>query len=189
MARFIRGRQTQGFRNLRQILRDMDKKKLSVGWFESARYDADTPVAAVAATQEFGSAEMRIPPRPFMRPTIEDKRQDWVDTLTVAMTRVVNDQATTTQALDILGLRLAGQIRLKISQIHEPPLSPVTLALRKQKRQGTVITRSLVRATAAAVRRGDTGPGELGDSSGINPKPLVFDGILLGTLTHVVEES
>ncbi len=52
-------------KRLQKALSAADKSDLQVGWFESAKYDDGTPVAGVAAIQEFGSAKNRIPPRPF----------------------------------------------------------------------------------------------------------------------------
>ena len=68
-----------GSRILATAIRDIQSKKLRVGWFDTARYQDGTPVAYVAAIQEFGHGA--IPPRPFMRPTIAQQRQAWRDTL------------------------------------------------------------------------------------------------------------
>ncbi len=187
MARVVRRSGSTSPAQLRRVLASLRRRELQVGWFESARYDEGTPVAAVAAIQEFGSPSNGIPPRPFMRPTIADNKDDWRDVLETGLRRAVNGQGDGRTVLELLGLRIAGQIRSTLSQIREPPLSPVTLALRKQKLAGATINRTRVRATAAAIAEGETGPGQLGDSAGINPKPLVFTGILLGTVTHVVE--
>jgi len=43
------------------------KQSVEVGFFEDAAYDDGTPVAHVAAIQEFGYAEGGIPERPFFR--------------------------------------------------------------------------------------------------------------------------
>lgn len=169
------------------ITRALRDRNLNVGWFESARYDDDTPVAGVAALHEFGSAVNKIPPRPFMRPTIADNQADWRSVTETGFRRVFQGRGEPGLVLELLGLRVSGKIRQAIAQLRDPPLSPVTLALRKQIIAGQTINRTRVRATGAAIAAGRTGPGELGDSSGINPKPLVFTAFMLNSLTYVVE--
>lgn len=189
MARVVRKKGDIDRDQLMQLIDDMDGKKLQAGWFEGSRYDAQTPVAYVAAIQEFGSARRSIPPRPFMRPTIANGKDDWKDVVEEGLKEVLAGNLTMKDLLDILGLRVAGEIRKAISQVTQPPLSPITLALRKQKLAGAKIGGKLVGATAAAIAEGKTGPGELGDSAGINPKPLVFDGILFDAVTHEVSDA
>lgn len=187
MAKVIRKKGAKSFEELRQIINGIDGKEMRAGWFESARYDDNTPVAFVASIQEFGAKG--IPPRPFMRPTVSSKKQDWKNIVAQGLQSVVDGNITMEDLLDILGLNVAGEIRKAISQVNSPPLSPVTLALRKQKLQGQQITGKRVGWTAAAIARGDTASGQLGDTSGVNPKPLVFDAVMLNTLTHVVGDK
>ena len=173
--------------DLKVIAKGLGDRQLKAGFFESARYDEGTPVAYVAAIQEFGSPKRNIPPRSFFRSTIAEKSGEWARLVEDGLQAVINGELSMQDLLDTLGLRVAGQVRAKIGSITEPPLSPITLALRKQKRLGKTITGATVGATARAIAEGKTGPGELGDSSGINPKPLVFDGILFNSVTHVVD--
>lgn len=187
MAKVVRKKGDIDLKELTQIIAGLGDRKLQVGWFESARYDEGTPVAGVAAIQEFGSASGGIPPRPFLRPTVAENSYDWIKILETGLKRVLVGKADTTKLLNILGLRASGQVRKTISQLTDPPLSPITLALRKQKLAGAKIGGALVGATAAAIAEGKTGPGELGDSSGVNTKPLVFDGVMLNTLTYTVD--
>lgn len=172
--------------DLKLRLGPLDGKEVAVGWFESARYDAETPVAFIASIQEFGTAGGGIPPRPFMRPTIANNKGAWIDLLAQQLKQVVKGGLSYTDVLDRLGGLTAGQIRQTISTLREPPLSPITLALRKQKLAGKKITGKTVGWTAAAIAAGETAKGQLGDSSGINTKPLVFDGLLNETVTHEV---
>ena len=59
-------------------LDNADNRAVQSGWFESARYqDNGMPVAAIAAQNEYGNPKLNIPPRPFIRPTIESQSANW----------------------------------------------------------------------------------------------------------------
>ncbi|KAG1305014.1 hypothetical protein G6F62_015645 [Rhizopus arrhizus] len=50
---------------------------LRVGFLENAKYPDGTPVAMVAAINEFGRPDHNQPPRPFFRRMIEEKHKGW----------------------------------------------------------------------------------------------------------------
>ncbi len=189
MANVVRTPGDLDLDELKLRLDDLGKLKLTVGWLESARYDNGTPVAGIAAVQEFGSPARGIPPRPFLRPTMAEKKASWAAWLEGQYKKVLAGETTSKIVLEKLGLSVVGQIKKAISTLQEPPLSPITLALRKHQLAGVNVTGGFVGAVAAAINRGETGAGELGDSSGINPKPLVFTGMLLTSITHEVSEQ
>ena len=118
---------------LATAIRDIQSKKLRVGWFETARYQDGTPVAYVAAIQEFGHGA--IPPRPFMRPTIEAQRQAWRETLRKGAKQVLSERLTFEQMLTAFGMAAAGQVAESIKAVTAPPLSPRTLAARQVKKK------------------------------------------------------
>lgn len=64
------------------------RKMLRVGFLEGATYPDGTTVAMVAAVQEFGSPANNIPPRPFMRTAIEQKKQRWADHVAKVLPKV-----------------------------------------------------------------------------------------------------
>ena len=67
-----------GEENIKQLLvtlNSLDRINLKVGWFEGAKYEDGTPVAYVAAIQEYGF--VNIPPRSFMRTTVQEKKEAW----------------------------------------------------------------------------------------------------------------
>ena len=171
-----------GLKVLVESLKEFGDKKLEVGVFESAKYEDGTPVAGVAAVQEFGSPKNAIPPRPFMSTTIEEKKGEIKDLFNRGAKAVVNGDSTPEDALDTVGLAVAGQIKTTISEISSPPLSPVTLHLRKLKKQGVIITGSIV---ADAKKR--HAAGEELDIDGVSSKPLIEDAILLNSITHGVK--
>ena len=123
-------------------------KKLQVGWFDSAKYDDNTPVAGVAAANEFGN-----PPRPFIRNAIEDNKTEW--------SSVVEDGfksgADANTVLSALGLTVQADIKLSIVNGDYAPLADATLAARR--RRGNT-NNAVLRDTSRMI---DTITYELGD--------------------------
>ena len=71
-----------GGQKLDAALREMASKvavpaTLRVGFLENAKYPDGTPVAMVAAIQDYGAPGAGIPPRPFFRNMIADKQREW----------------------------------------------------------------------------------------------------------------
>ena len=127
---------------IRQALRELERTQTKVGWFESAKYVDGTPVAYVATIQEFGYAAGGLPPRPFFRPTIVSEQAAWRTLIAQASKGVVTGKRTSFQAMELIGLQAAGDVRKTISQIITPALSPSTIAARKKR--GNSSTKPLV---------------------------------------------
>lgn len=172
----------------RKAVADVRKYTASAGWNESAKYADGTPVAGVAAVQEFGSPKTGTPPRPIMRNTIEANKNEWKDLSKDLFRSVARGELDAKTVYGILGAKAAGDVRKTISTVSTPPLSPVTLALRRLKKEGRTVDGALVFAVMRAVAMGLTGPGDLGYGGGVSKKPLVDDGIMINTLSHEVKE-
>lgn len=114
-------------------LKELNGLQTKVGWFESAKYPDGTPVAYVAAIQEFGYPEGGIPPRPFFRPTIEAKQAEWAAAVAVMAKRIAAGRMTAFQAIDALGGAAAGDVRKTISEVVAPELDKRTIAARKRR--------------------------------------------------------
>lgn len=96
-----------------------------VGFLEGATYPDGTPVAMVAATQNFGEPAAGIPPRPFFSNMVADKSPGWGD----SMVRILKENGgDTTNALGKMGASIAGQLRQSIRDTNTPPLAPATIA-------------------------------------------------------------
>lgn len=162
-------------------LKDLDGMRGRVGWFESAKYPDGTSVAYVASIQEYGSGP--IPPRPFFRPTIIERQLYWAELIAKASQGVITGKRTAYQAMDLLGLQVAGDVRATISKITTPPLSTLTLLARKHRKEGGKITGA--KQLAEIDRKGrENGPP---DVSGVSTKPLIDTRVLLPTLTNVTD--
>ena len=153
-----------------------------VGWFPSAKYEDGTPVAYVATVQEYGAPEVSIPPRPFMRPTVEQSKAAWMLLMRQGVLAVAEDRVTADEVLEGVGLQTAGDIRKAIASVTSPALSPTTLMLRKWRREGRKITGKTVGEAAAAVAAGES-------VAGVNADPLRDTGLMIATLTNAVGDA
>lgn len=136
-----------------------------VGWFNTAKYPDGTPVAYIAAVQEFGWPEGNIPPRLPMRSTSAEKRGEWGAVAERASKAVLTGKLSAVAAMEMLGLKGAGDIRKAIAAVMSPPLKVNTVKARLAgKKQGNVVSVTIA-------------------------KPLVDTGHMLATLTNVVEKE
>lgn len=139
-------------------------KKLKVGFLKGADYPDGTPVALVAAVQNFGSPKMGIPPRPFFTNMVKAKGPGWP----AALGKILEANDFDSQkALELMGEGIRNQLEQSIIDTMEPALSPITLMLRKMKSedQSLKVTGATV---GEAARRLDAGE-SVGD---VSTKPL-----------------
>lgn len=122
---------------MQQLAAGLEGIQTKVGWFEGNKYPDGTPVAYVAAVQEFGYAEGNIPPRPYFRPTIEAEQKKWATIIGDGARKVIKGSMTPHQALDRVGLVAAGDVRAAIAAVTTPALAPSTLAARKARGNGS----------------------------------------------------
>ena len=154
---------------------------LRVGFLEDATYPDGTSVAMVAATQNFGAPGAGIPARPFFTKLVNERSPEWGARL--AKILAANDWDAKA-ALALLGEGIAGQLRQSIVDMNAPPLSAITLMLRKMKRDNPdlVVTGATVGEAAAKVRAGES-------ADGVSTKPLVETGVLLAAVDYEVTDD
>lgn len=152
--------------------------RLRAGFLENATYPDGTPVAMAAATSEFGAAAIGVPPRPFFRNMIAAKKNEWPEALGDLL---LSNDFDVQKSLTILGEGIAGQLRQSIIDTNQPPLSPVTLMLRKMKAENPnlVVSRRVVAQARQRVASGES-------VAGVSTKPLVDTGHLLGSVDSEV---
>jgi len=110
-------------------LRDLSRKvsrgaALKVGFLEGATYEDGTPVATIAAIQNWGAPSRGIPPRPFFTNMVRDKSDGWGPALGRIME--AND-FDARQSLALMGEGIAGQLRQSIVDTNSPPLAQSTI--------------------------------------------------------------
>ena len=162
----------------------MEKVEAKIGWFPSAKYANGTPVAYVAAIQEFGAPEDHIPARPFLRPTIARDKDMWVKQLGRGVKDVLANRVTGHNVFAAIATAGAQGVQKTIASIHAPPLSPITIMLRGMKLADNdlVVTDETVKQARAKVARGEAPP------KAPSLKPLVDTGTLIATVEGLAGE-
>ena len=136
------------------LINELDDFQVQAGWFEESRYDSDTPIAYVAAIQNFGArvrtadsfkkylhvigihlrkdkTEFIIPPRPFMDNAKRRVESDEGKQIILQeLLKVFAGKQTMEKALNRMGLWLQGVIQEEIKAINSPKLSGMTVEMR-----------------------------------------------------------
>lgn len=97
---------------------------LRAGFLERATYPNGTPVAMVAAVQNFGAPSRGIPPRPFFSNTVAAGRRKWGPQLSAALKAADFDAK---KALGVMGEVIEGEIKNSIVNGSYVPLKPSTV--------------------------------------------------------------
>ena len=127
-------RRTSNSESIKKMLAELDKKEIRVGFFENSKYPDGTPIAYVAAIQEFGYGP--IPPRPFMRPAEEANKGKWLKGIAAGVRAVIAGQVTLDHALEQVGMVAAGDVRKAIKAVTAPPLAESTVRARQSRKKG-----------------------------------------------------
>jgi hypothetical protein len=177
-TRYIQGGEKLQAR-LAEIGRNANKAAtVKVGFLENAKYSDGTPVAMVAMIQDFGAPAAGVPPTGFFRNMVAAKSNEWPDGVAQAL---VADNYDAEKALGAVGAAIAGQLRQAIIDTTEPPLSPITLMLRKMfGNHPEEITGKAVGEAAARVKAGE-------DPGGVSTKRLIWTGHMLNSVASEVE--
>lgn len=161
---------------LREIANKIGRASLvRVGFLEGSDYPDGTPVAEIAAINNFGAPEAGIPPRPFFSDIASDKSQHWGERFAKVLTSVDYD---VDKALEIMGAGIADQLRDSIVNDAVAPNSPVTDLLKQRFPTGDGMTFSDVLAARDDIASGMTAP---------PGKPLSWSGHMLASVGSEVE--
>lgn len=163
---------------LSRLPKQFEGVQAKIGWPAGKAYPDGTPVAYVAAIQNFGVPDKSIPPRPMLKPTVEANKQRWAQILRKLTGDVANGDLDAIDALDAVGRVAAMDLQAEIAQINEPELSPITILLRKWRKAGRTITGKTVGEAAQAIAEG-VDPGS-------DNKPLNDTGYLIASVAHGV---
>ena len=112
--------------------------QLKVGFIDGATYPDGTPVAMVAAGNEYGDPANNQPPRQFFRNAISEHESEWSDSIS----RGIQQGIPIESVLAVVGEAAVGDVVQSIATLMEPPLSPATIAARKSR--GNESTKPLV---------------------------------------------
>ena len=117
----------RGGDKLNRLFREAMKggvKNVKVGFFSTAKYPDRTPVAAVAAWNEFGTNS--IPERPFFRSALEEAKPKVIQTLKTAIDP--KKMTVGPQLAGRIGAQVAGEVQKSITRWRTPPNAPRTIA-------------------------------------------------------------
>lgn len=178
----VRQSNPEAFQNLNLALKQLDGFQGKVGWGEDAKYEDGTPVAYVATIQEFGWGP--IPPRSFMRVAAARCEAKWRAIAGRAAQAILLGKITGRAGMQMITAEAESDVLQAIVDVNAPPLSMITLILRKWRRQGKKITGATV-GEAARLAHSDNPP----DVSGVSTKPLNDTGYMIATLTNRVEST
>lgn len=157
MVKVRRGRDG-GIKRVEKVIKAIGNLRIEVGYFNTAKYPDGTPVAYVAAIQEWGYAAGGIPPRATIRPTIAEKQSEWGRQIAGATSGAIDGNVNIRKAYEAIGAMAAGDIGKKITQIMSPPLKSSTIRARQSRKK----------------------------TPGVSAKPLVDTGLMLQSVTHKV---
>jgi len=166
---------------LSSIPAEFKNKVVQVGVPSGKEYPDGTSVGYVASIHEFGAPEASIPARPFFAPSIQAHSDEWIKVMKMGVINVAQGNGTAYDALDSVGILASKQIKQTISEIHSPELSPITVLLRKWRKDSRKITGKTVGEAAAAINAGED-PG--GDDKLLNDT-----GYLLSQITYAVNNE
>ena len=118
-----------GSEQLKKSMDEMSRKVVKVGWFETARYPADEKrgraggeyVAAVAYWLNKGTPHM--PARPFVSDAIMTNEQNVKTLARKLMSKVLNGELSTDEAMGQIGLYIEGLIIRNIKSKNYEALS------------------------------------------------------------------
>ena len=110
-----------------------DGRVVNVGIPASAKEADGTPVAMIAAVQEFGNPALGIPERSFLRAGVRTNAGDFVQLNRINLVRILQGNMTYDQALGQLGAMAAGRVKQNIRDGSYAPLKAATVAARKRR--------------------------------------------------------
>lgn len=164
-------------RRLEMIARKVAKPwAVRVGFPEGERYEDGTPVAQIAAIQNFGAPAAGIPARPFFSNMIAEKSGSWGEALANRLKALDWDIRA---ALDQMGRGIAGQLETSIRNMDSPPNSMVTNLLKQRFPTGDYESDDVWQAFKDVAAGETAAPG----------KPLVWSGKMLSSVKWEVVEG
>ncbi len=143
------------------LMRELSDFEIQAGWFENSKYDADTPIAGIAAVQNYGAQinqsvtpkqraylhyagihlkketsnlNIIIPARPFMDNAKKRiQGAEGKEVLMREMLRVFEGWQTMLIACDRLAKWAQGVIQEEIIKMNTPPLKRTTVRAREKR--------------------------------------------------------
>lgn len=111
---------------LKKMAKNSKKARLTAGFYKDAKYEDGTPVAQVAAANNFGTLDSGgfIPPRPFFDDAIRENKDKWAEGLGK---RLKANGFDVESAMKRVGEEMRADIVDSINDWTEPPNAKSTI--------------------------------------------------------------
>lgn len=150
---------------------------LRVGFLEGSTYPDGTPVATVAAINNFGAPGAGIPARPFFTKMIDEKSGNWGEAFA---NRLIANDWDLDKSLAQMGEGISGQLRQAIIDMNDPANSPVTNLLKQRFPMGGYAPDDVWQAFSDVAGGEDSAPAG---------KPLVWSGVMLNSVSYEITDG
>ncbi|TQE99495.1 MAG: hypothetical protein FKY71_08290 [Spiribacter salinus] len=95
---------------------------------DAGEHEDGTSLLVIAAANEFGTSDGRIPSRPFIRGAFQQHQRDLYQYSERLWNLILQGKMTTHRALGLMGERHQGEIRNYMTALSSPPNAPATVA-------------------------------------------------------------
>ena len=130
---FVKGKGSAATKRLERLTKEMEGKRIEVGFNESSGSYEDGPtVAQVAAWNEYGTEHS--PSRPFMRQTMKDYRDDISTFAGEALKTAAAEHGDIAPVLNKVGAYTKGKMQKEIRDGDWTPNAPSTIAKKGSSR-------------------------------------------------------
>ena len=122
-----------GKQQVEEALKALAKKlegatRVLVGVPEGAgAYEDGLTIATIAAVNNFGSADGKIPPRPFLQPAINKGAPEYQRLAEVMIPKVLSGEMTMKVLLEQMGNLAEGHVKQEITDLDTPPNAQSTI--------------------------------------------------------------
>lgn len=164
---------------LEYVIKRLESKVVKVGWIDYEKHNTSyskekSPyVAEIAYYNEMGNPSKNVPARPFLKPTIINKENEWKNKLFILSSNLLKNVISLDGVLDILGSTVVSDIQDTIRNLYSPALA-----------ESTILSR-IRRNSKLSKIKGKINEKTLGSIT----KPLMDTRQMYDTLTYKVEEE
>lgn len=94
----------------------------------AGKYKNGETVAYIASIQEYGTRDKKIPPRPFLFSTVEERKKAWIRILADGAKKALVGKKSVHNVLSEMGFNMANDVRNTIITKRSPKNAPSTIA-------------------------------------------------------------
>jgi hypothetical protein len=118
-----------GWARIKDEIKKAEKAAVKVGVLsDSPQQTGEADMLLIAAANEFGTSNGRIPPRPYIRGSFDAKQRELGRTQERLWNLVLSGKIDTDRAMGLLGEEHQAQIQEYMTALDTPPNAPRTVA-------------------------------------------------------------